>query len=274
VQTSDGKQASTDRLVSAEDSQKDKCWSKLGRLGDPLVVQILLKRQSSGEWKPKKFVVTCEAKAQAMPVSVPKAPRITCDDEEAGNDLLDCARYGELSDLKELLEDSTVPIDYQNESYNTALHYASANGKAECVELLLDRGAQHLPNSSGNTPLHWAVQNKHAAAVRALLARAPGVDVLQRNAFGKSALTDAFALETADITQLLLEHPSAAALDEPSAAAAAAAAPGAAAVVEEETDEAGADGDEDGEPAAGESMEVDGAPPAAAAAARVDGMEA
>lgn len=189
--------------------------------------------------------------------------------------MLACARYGEVEDLKEmLLENPNIPIDYQNESHNTALHYASANGNTESVEYLLERGARHLQNSSGNTPLHWAVQNKQAGAVRALLARAPGVDVLQRNGFGKSALTDAFALETADITQLLLEHSSAAGLDTPAAGAAGTA--GSAAVVEEETEEAAADGEDDGE-AAGESMEVEGSAAAAAAgsaAAATNSMEA
>jgi ankyrin repeat protein len=168
--------------------------------------------------------------------------------------MLSCARYGEPDDLKEMLKDESIPIDYQNESYNTALHYASANGNIECIDLLLQRGARHLPNSSGNTPLHWAVQNKHADAVRLLLARAPAVDVLQKNGFGKSALTDAFALDTADITQLLLEHPSAAALD------------AAAGVVEEESDEPSADAD-----AGGQGMDVDAA--AAAAGAAGDSME-
>ena len=171
--------------------------------------------------------------------------------------MLSLARAGELEDLKAIFEEpGAVPVDYQNESYSTALHYASANGHADCVEHLLRLGARHLPNSSGNTPLHWAVQNRQASAVRALLAAPPtaGVDVLQRNGFGKSALTDAFGLDRADITQLLLEHTSAAALDAPAA--------GAGAVVEEETDEA-ADGDD----------EDAAAPAAATAAAAGDGME-
>ena len=166
--------------------------------------------------------------------------------------MLSCARYGDPEDLKEILENQDIPIDFQNESYNTALHYASANGNIDCLDLLLQRGARHLPNSSGNTPLHWAVQNKHADAVRLLLSRAPGVDVLQKNRFGKSALTDAFTLETADITQLLLEHPSAAALD------------AAAGVGEEENDEQAADADAGGV-AGGEGMDVDAASSSAAA---------
>ena len=159
--------------------QKDKCWSKLGKVGDPLIVQILLKKQSSGLWRLKKLVVTCDPPKTAPPAAQ-MPPRITCADEEAGADLLDCARYGDAEVLRDMLGDASVPVDFQNEGYNTALHYASANGHVDCVEVLLDRGARHLPNAAGNTPLHWAVQNKHAVVVRSLLARAPGADELMR----------------------------------------------------------------------------------------------
>ena len=53
--------------------------------------------------------------------------------------------------------------------------------------------------ASGNTPLHWAVLNKNEGAVKALLA-ASGVDVLAKNGFGRSALTEAFAAEQQDVT--------------------------------------------------------------------------
>lgn len=65
-------------------------------------------------------------------------------------------------------------------------------------------------NASGNTPLHWAVQNQHAEVVRVLLERlGDGVDVLARNAFGKSVLTEGFGGRDQGILTMLLEHSSA-----------------------------------------------------------------
>lgn len=65
-------------------------------------------------------------------------------------------------------------------------------------------------NASGNTPLHWAVQNQHPEVVRVLLERlGDGVDVLARNAFGKSVLTEGFGGRDQGILTMLLEHSSA-----------------------------------------------------------------
>jgi len=82
-------------------------WAKAGVLGDELVVQVLLKKQESGLWRAKKLVVTTTREggqgvavppamaAAAKAASVAKAagaPRVTCADEEAGNEMLECAR--------------------------------------------------------------------------------------------------------------------------------------------------------------------------------------
>ena len=67
---------------------------------------------------------------------------------------------------------------------------ASANGHGGCVDLLISAGAQHVCNDSGNTPLHWAVQNKHIDLVKTLLKTYADADVLSKNSFGKSVLTE------------------------------------------------------------------------------------
>lgn len=64
-------------------------------------------------------------------------------------------------------------------------------------------------NESGNTPLHWAVQNQHESVVRLLLGKLENVDVLVRNGFGKSILTEGFAGKNQEILKMLLEHSSA-----------------------------------------------------------------
>ena len=142
------------------------------------------------------------------------APAAAPFDPEHGEELLLCARYGDLDDMNWYLTTGRVPVDFRNASNGTALHYACVNGHLACVEALLAQGAAHLPNLNNNTPLHWAVQQKHVHVVRALCAHTPDyVDVLFKNGFGKSALTVGFGVEDTDIVKVLLEHGSAAALE-------------------------------------------------------------
>ena len=76
---------------------------------------------------------------------------------------------------------------------------------------LIEQGVEGSPcNESGNTPLHWAVQNQHDEVVSLLLAKLDNVDVLIRNGFGKSVLTEGFAGKNQEILKMLLEHSSAA----------------------------------------------------------------
>jgi len=78
------------------------------------------------------------------------------------------------------------------------------------VAWLIEQGVEGSPrNESGNTPLHWAVQNQHESVVRLLLAKLDNVDVLVRNVFGKSNLTEGFAGKNQEILKMLLEHSSA-----------------------------------------------------------------
>lgn len=50
----------------------------------------------------------------------------------------------------------------------------------------------------------WAAQNNQLEAVKEVLAHDKGmVDVLARNCFGKSALTEAFAVGNTDMVQVI-----------------------------------------------------------------------
>ena len=233
-------------VVSQQEEVGDKVWAKVGKLGEPLVVQMLLKKQESGLWRIKKLVVTMpeQAAAQAAAPAPARPPRVTCANEEAGDEMLMCARYGEFEDMVAILNENVVPVDYQNDGLNTALHYVSANGNVECIRELLRRGARSLANGSGNTPLHWAVQNKQLDATAELLANLPGCDVLQKNDFGRSSLTEAFETNEERILEIVLGHSSAAALENPSGG-----------VQEEETDEQADDGADQYEAQGGEGGE-------------------
>eukprot|EP01031_Cornospumella_fuschlensis_P039944 gene39944-48649_t len=127
--------------------------------------------------------------------------------EELQYELLECARYGEDDDLRAILQ-ANIPVNFQDENGNTALHRAAANGHVACLKTLKDFGATFLPNQQGNTPLHWAAQNGQAEAIRFILDNF-NVDVLEKNACGRSALTEAFSSKNTDCIEHCLSHPSA-----------------------------------------------------------------
>ena len=62
--------------------------------------------------------------------------------EDEGLELLDCARYGEEPEVRELLAKG-VPAGFTNADGTTALHFASANGHASIVQLLANAGCPH-----------------------------------------------------------------------------------------------------------------------------------
>jgi ankyrin repeat protein len=139
-------------------------------------------------------------------MSVPP-PVLTAEDHA---EVLECARYGELEDLSELLG-LGADINYVNEQGTSALHMACANGHTDIVSLLLQRGARLRPNHAGNTPLHWACLNGHAGVVSVLLARAPPgeVDVYAKNGQGRSAFTVAISAGHDVLARSMLSHSSA-----------------------------------------------------------------
>ena len=134
--------------------------------------------------------------------------------EEARLELMDCARYGEIDAVRAILdvwsseEDSIINV--KDESGSTALHKSAANNHVSTTRLLLARGAVHTTNSNGNTPLHWAAAAGHYDIVQLLLNdKRLTIDVLQKNNFGRSALTEGFSSQKTEVAGLLLEHDSA-----------------------------------------------------------------
>ena len=151
-------------------------------------------------------------------------------------ELLECARYGETEDLLAILEDKTIPVDHADEGGNTALHkvklnppcprsqweiqchnrrlannffffvlQAAANGHLGCCEALIKAGATWSINSSGNTPLHWACANGKLEVAALLLKAFSGADVLLKNGFGQSALSESFRSGNTDVRRVAAE---------------------------------------------------------------------
>lgn len=126
---------------------------------------------------------------------------------------LDAARYNDMDILQALYSvHSSLYLYRHSESLNSALHMAAANGHVDVVTWLLQQpqAAQltQYKNASDNTALHWAAMNGKQDVCKLLLDTAKA-DVLQRNAFGRSALTEGFASENTDVVESLLSHESA-----------------------------------------------------------------
>jgi hypothetical protein len=176
--------------------------------------------------------------------------------EEDQSEFIECARYGETADVELFLKDG-IDVNITDGAGSTALHKAAANGHVDTVKLLAGHGAKFSTNGSGNTPLHWAALNGQKETVELLLELYDDVieDVLAKNAFGRSAMTEALNRGHEEIARMILSHKSVA----PGGAKGGGAAAGAGGdegdedgPVEEETDEeveeddeAAADGDAD-----------------------------
>lgn len=82
------------------------------------------------------------------------------------SELLDSVRYGELDEVKKIINCLDSIADIVDGNDNTLIHYAAANGHAGILTTLLN--IQGMPdiqlqewvnhkNGDGNTALHWAV---------------------------------------------------------------------------------------------------------------------
>jgi hypothetical protein len=143
--------------------------------------------------------------------------------EEAQQEWMESCRHGEVDVVRALAEnfvansstdgpDSHPLIGYlQPETANTGLHMACANGHVAVVKLLVaSYRHRFIRNAAGNTPLHWAAANGQVETVRFLTSQTfVDVDVLEKNEFGRSALTEGFTSEETEVVKSLLEHDSA-----------------------------------------------------------------
>ncbi|GAB5588098.1 ankyrin repeat-containing protein [Umbelopsis nana] len=129
---------------------------------------------------------------------------------ETIDDILYCARYGELEELS----NAKFPASYfaaSDESGNTALHMACANGHLNIVKYVveklagLDNVTQHInsQNEQGNTPLHWAALNGHLEIVQ-LLVSSHGANMKIKNKAGRSPIYEAQAYNHEKVAEYFL----------------------------------------------------------------------
>ncbi|KAI3630883.1 hypothetical protein MIR68_012318 [Amoeboaphelidium protococcarum] len=137
-------------------------------------------------------------------------------DQDQILDILDMARYNEIYDLQvllnTLLKDGVGIQDIVDEdSGNTPLHMAAANGHLQIIQCLVD-GVKDLSmrtqyinfkNKGGNAALHWACMNGHASVVEFLLKNNADADA--KNNYDRSALYYAFQCGKEDVKDLILQ---------------------------------------------------------------------
>lgn len=125
----------------------------------------------------------------------------------------------ELAQKYQCLAGDVLEAAIDSESGNTVLHYCSANGLAELLQMLLtlfDAGESNkaggkavgsllfnTQNKEGNTPLHWAAYNGQLAVVKMLLGA--GANMWVKNAAGHLAMFEAERADKNEVVQHLLE---------------------------------------------------------------------
>lgn len=124
-------------------------------------------------------------------------------DEATVEQLMTAARDGDIGTTRALLAKG-VPVDVRDKHGATALMYATVNGHARLVLLLLDAGAKlNTRDDLGWTPLHWAT-SANVEMVKLLLDR--GADVNAKDSIGYTPLMNAAHLALPETAELLLER--------------------------------------------------------------------
>lgn len=96
--------------------------------------------------------------------------------DEQVSDILWTARTGDLEVWDALEKELNVSeaLACTNDTGNTPLHYAAANGHLEFVHRILPHASLDVllsQNEAGNTPLHWASFNGHKDVAQSLVVR-------------------------------------------------------------------------------------------------------
>ncbi|XP_063803653.1 ankyrin repeat and SOCS box protein 2 isoform X2 [Pseudophryne corroboree] len=118
--------------------------------------------------------------------------------------LHEAAYYGSLGCLKVLLKAYPTTIDQRTLQEETALYLAVVFGNLDCLEFLLQSGAEtDIVNNSRETPLYKACERRNTEAVRLLVEYR--ADVNHRCNQGWTALHEAVARNDLDIIDILVK---------------------------------------------------------------------
>eukprot|EP01113_Clastostelium_recurvatum_P033762 TRINITY_DN4500_c0_g1_i6.p1 TRINITY_DN4500_c0_g1~~TRINITY_DN4500_c0_g1_i6.p1 ORF type:complete len:1678 (-),score=371.58 TRINITY_DN4500_c0_g1_i6:18-4637(-) len=118
--------------------------------------------------------------------------------------LLACSRG--YTNCVQMLIERGANTEAKDAQGRTALHVACARGYDKCVGLLLDQGAHHVDvnakDLAGRTPLHLASKGGHITCITFLIKK--GVDYSVKDEDGRTAVHEAAASGHVDILKLLL----------------------------------------------------------------------
>ncbi|KAL3839710.1 hypothetical protein ACJIZ3_024301 [Penstemon smallii] len=126
--------------------------------------------------------------------------------------LVFAAESGDLNALRLALDNFDGTIDEPVEDGDTVLHLACLYGHLDCVQFLLERGANiEAKDEDGGVPLHDACAGGYADIVQLLLDRANGPERVKRmleavDMEGDTPLHHAARGEYVNVVRLLLAH--------------------------------------------------------------------
>jgi len=95
------------------------------------------------------------------------------------------AGEGDINDLQLALNYGDNSFNwYKNENNSTALHFASQEGHSDCIDLLIDTGAEiELKNNDGCTALHMAAFHGTKDGLISLLNRNASIEIKQNQGY-------------------------------------------------------------------------------------------
>lgn len=119
--------------------------------------------------------------------------------------LMELAHDGELEQLKELLKDDEIDVDYIAKNSWSPLLIATANGHYGTVKLLLEKAAEpNISNALGASPLHFATKYGKISLCRLLIKY--NADINQKDMEGNTPLIKAVEKDYFEIVEFLIEN--------------------------------------------------------------------
>jgi uncharacterized protein len=117
-------------------------------------------------------------------------------------ELVDAAGDGASQRVLSLLRDG-AKVDHKDDNGATALHHAAANGRLECVRILVEAGSD-VNGGSSQSPVLLAAAGNGQGEVLEYLLSIPGTELDRQDSSGATALHAAAARGEVEVMKLLI----------------------------------------------------------------------